>query len=348
MAIRKSSDRSISPGAPRSRIVPYRDIPAKDDNTLNQKALEPRLLVTVAVDERNLSRGWWRSRVGLLREIVNDARRDDVLSVAASTAYSTLFALVPLLLFLTALSGFVSRWLGTEDVVTRVTVWLFQHLPLSAAAAVRDPIQEALENKASGLLSLSAVLFIWFGKSAIAAAMGAVNKAYGRRDTRSWPVRTAIAIVLTIGLGVGFTVSSTALLFGHRWGEHLAAWLGAENSFPEFWSVARWPVIALLVFIGLAIFFWVAPDGDAPFRYTVPGALFTLIGWAIATYGFAYYFTVAGSYATAYGTLGGLLVFLFWLYVMSFIIIVGGEINAVVDHHRCRDIAPATGIPVRQ
>ncbi len=309
---------------------------------------EPRLQRTVKQDESNLAQGWWRSRIGLLREIVNDARRDDILSVAASMAYSTLFAIVPLLLFLTALSGFVSRWLGTEDVVTRVTVWLFQHLPLSTAAAVRDPIQEALNNQASGLLSLSAVLFIWFGKSAIAAAMGAVNKAYGRRDTRSWPVRTAIAIALTIALGVGFTVSSTALLFGRRWGADLAEWLGVESAYPEFWEIAHWPIIALLVLFGLSVFFWIAPDSDAPFAYTLPGAFFTLVGWTIATFGFAYYFTVAGSYSTAYGTLGGVLVFIFWLYVMSFVVIIGGEINAVIDHHRCRDVAPATGIPVRQ
>jgi membrane protein len=263
-------------------------------------------------------------------------------------AYTTLFALVPLLVFLTALSGFVSDWLGTENVVNRVTVWLFLHLPLSAAAAVRDPIQEALKSQAPGLLSISGLLAIWFGKSAISAAISAVNKAYGRRDTRNWFVRTAIAIALTLLLGIGLVLGSTALLFGSRWGADVAGWLGAADQFPEFWSAARWPIIALLVLISLTVFFWIAPDNDAPFRYALPGALFTLAGWTVATFGFAYYFTVAGSYSTAYGTLGGVLVFVFWLYVMSFVVIIGGEINAVIDHHRCRDQAPATGIPVRQ
>jgi membrane protein len=263
-------------------------------------------------------------------------------------AYTILFALIPLLLFLAALSGFVSRWLGTEDVVTRVTVWIFQHLPLSAAAAVRDPIQEVLQNQAFGLLSISAVLSIWAGKSAISGAMRAVNTAYGRRDSRSWFMRTGISIGLTIGLAIGFVLSSTALLFGSRWGADVAGWLGLESIFPEVWSVARWPIIAVLVLFGLTVFFWVAPDNQAPFRFALPGALFTLIGWTAATFGFIYYFTVAGAYSTAYGALGGVLVFIFWLYVMSFVVILGGEINAVIDHHRCRDIAPATGIPVRQ
>jgi membrane protein len=348
MAIRNVPDRSSTPGARRSRIVPYPGVALPDDSMSGDKVDGRRLLITTATDEANLAQGWWRSRVGLMREIVNDARRDEVLSVAASMAYTTLFALIPLLLFLTALSGFVSDWLGTEDVVNRVTVWLFLHLPLSTAAAVRDPIQEALKNQASGLLSISAVLAIWFGKSAIAAAIGAVNKAYGRRDTRNWFVRTAIAIVLTLALGVGFVLGSTALLFGSRWGADVAEWIGAEQVFPEIWSVARWPIIAVLVLFGLTVFFWVAPDNEAPFRFALPGALFTLAGWTAATFGFAYYFTVAGSYSTAYGTLGGVLVFVFWLYVMSFVVIIGGEINAVIDHHRCRDIAPATGIPVRQ
>jgi membrane protein len=304
--------------------------------------------VTEAIDEANLGRGWWRSRIGLLHEIFNDARRDDVPAAAGSMAYTILFALIPLLLFLAALSGFVSRWLGTEDVVTRVTVWIFQHLPLSAAAAVRDPIQEVLQNQAFGLLSISAVLSIWAGKSAISGAMRAVNTAYGRRDSRSWFMRTGISIGLTIGLAIGFVLSSTALLFGSRWGADVAGWLGLESIFPEVWSVARWPIIAVLVLFGLTVFFWVAPDNQAPFRFALPGALFTLIGWTAATFGFIYYFTVAGAYSTAYGALGGVLVFIFWLYVMSFVVILGGEINAVIDHHRCRDIAPATGIPVRQ
>src|SRR5688572_17128659 len=106
MAIHTLPDRSSSSVARHSRIIPYPGVTLPDDSTPVGPDDASRLLITTAADEANLAQGWWRSRIGLMREIFNDARRDEVLSVAGSMAYTTLFALVPMLLFLTALSGF--------------------------------------------------------------------------------------------------------------------------------------------------------------------------------------------------------------------------------------------------
>src|SRR5690349_9180945 len=129
-----------------------------------------------------------------LRDLLKRIQRNEVPVTAASMAYSILFALVPLLIFIAALSGFVSRWIGSDDTVSNVTDFAFRHLPQTSAEALREPIDTILRKQAGGLLSFGAVLAIWGSRSVITSAMRAVNRAYEREDSRGFVEKNALAL----------------------------------------------------------------------------------------------------------------------------------------------------------
>ncbi len=153
-------------------------------------------------------------------------KEDDLQGLAAEVAYHLLFSMIPLLIFLTALSSLLGRAIGTEDAVRRVTDWLFAHLPDSTAVAVADPVRTIIEQEQPGLLSFGALLALWSAKNAIAALMKALNRTFATNDQRSWLRRTLIALGLTLALGVAVVISSALLVAGRELGHVLADLFG--------------------------------------------------------------------------------------------------------------------------
>jgi len=258
-------------------------------------------------------------------------REDDLQGRAAEVAYNLLFSIVPLLIFLTSLSGFIARAAGTDDSMQRITNWLFDHMGTSQAQAVRDPIEKVVQSSHGGLLSVGAVLALWGGKNAVAAIMKALNTAFDVEEARPWPKRTGLAIGLTIGLGLAVAATSAIFLLGSGVAADVMARIGLGETWRSFWSIARWPVIAAILVVAVSFLYWAAPNIDAPFKWLTPGSVLTVVVWAIATLGLGFYFGHFAGYAGgAYGALGGVLAFLFWLDLMSLILLLGAELNSVL------------------
>jgi membrane protein len=269
--------------------------------------------------------------VGTAKTTFKKFQGDELPTYAAAVAYNVLFSVVPLLIFLTALSGAVGRAFGEQDTLERVTNWLFDHLPANTAIAVRDPIEAVIRQNHGGLLSVGALLALWGGRNAIAAVMKALNVVFDAEETRPWVKRNAVAIGLTVAFGLAFAVVSAAFLVGAGFAQGLSSDLGVGGTWRTVWSILRWPLIAVVLGLAVAALYWAAPNVDAPFRWLTPGAVLTVVLWAIASLGLGFYFAnFAGFAGAAYGVLGGLLAFVFWLYVMSLILLIGAELNAVV------------------
>lgn len=271
------------------------------------------------------------SVVETAKATLREFREDDLQGLAAEVAYHVLFSVIPLLIFLTALSGFISHAIGTEDAVQRVTDWLFAHLPNSTADAVANPMRTILEREQPGLLSVGALLALWSAKNAVAALMKALNRTFNVEDHRSWFRRTLIATGLTVALGLALVTASALLVAGHELGRLLADVLGMGNAWETAWAIMRWPLVALALAIAIAVLYWAGPDTAIPFSWLTPGSILAVTLLTVATYGIGLYFRYAAGWAgPAYGALGGVLAFVFWLYVVSLIILLGGELNAVM------------------
>ncbi len=258
--------------------------------------------------------------------------RHDLQGAAAEVAYNVIFAMVPMLIFLTAVSGVVARSLGLGEDRAALTEWLFHQsgLPPTTAAVLEGPIEQVIQSQAGGLLSLGLLLALWGAKNAVASLMKGLNRAHGVTEGRPWWRHTAIALGLTLALGAVFSTASAVLVLGDLFGSG-AAWGGV-------WDVLRVGLAPALLVLGLAVLYWVGPDTHAPFRWLSPGSVLAVLLWVAATYLLRWYFAHAAAYVTTYGVLGGLLALIFWLYVMSFVLLLGGQLDAVLA--QARDAAP--------
>ncbi len=157
-----------------------------------------------------------------------------------------------------------------------------------------------------------------------------MNRIYGVGESRSTPLRLAIALGLTV-LGAGIMVAAFVVLFvGQLYGPDIAAEIGLQDTAASLFSIGRWPMALVLILFAVALLYWLAPNADLPLKWLTPGALFFALTWVIASFGFGIYVSNFGSYNQTYGALGGVIVLLIWFYLTSFLLLLGVEINGVL------------------
>lgn len=274
----------------------------------------------------------------IVKQTVKEFREDDLPGLAAQVAYHLLFSVVPLLIFVTALSATISQAVGIDDAVNDILDWLFERLPPATVNAVAEPLRDVLSTEAGSFLSLGAVLALVSARNAMGSLMKALNVAFDVKETRPWWKQQLIAVGLTVALGLGIIASSAFFLLGAQIGAALTGPLGLGGAWGTVWNLARWPLIFVLLASALAFLYWAGPNVAAGFKWLSPGSVLAVVLWGLVTLGLNTYFRYFGGYAAAYGVLGGVLAFVFWLYVMSMVILFGGELNAVV----ARRYDPAT------
>ncbi|CAA9538860.1 MAG: Ribonuclease BN [uncultured Thermomicrobiales bacterium] len=261
---------------------------------------------------------------------LKDVKEDDIPGLAAQVAYHFLFSLVPLLILTAAIATTIGRaYEDVGDVTTNIIDWLSGRLPPQTAETLRPSIESALQTQTGSAVSLGALLALIGGRNAMGALMKALNVAFDVVETRPWWKQQAIAIGLTLSLGLAIVGSSAFFLLGEQIGNAIAGPLGLGDAFAFAWLVLRWPLIVVLLVTAFAVLYWAGPNVRASFTWITPGSVVAVILWGLVTFGLNIYFRFAGGY-TGYGPLGGLLAFVFWLFLTALAILVGGELNAVV------------------
>jgi len=262
--------------------------------------------------------------------LFKEAGVDDLSGAATELAYKLFLAMFPFLIFLTALGGFSSSLFGIQDPTTEIMDTLAPSLPEESESMIRKEITSVVEQKNAALLSFGIVGTIWAASSAMGAIMKGLNRIYGIEESRSLPKRYGVALGLTASAGLFIVVSAAIAVVGQAFGESIAAELGLEGAAGTVFNVARWPVAALLLMTAVALLYWAAPNTDLPFRWISPGAIMFVLVWVPATFLFGLYVSNFGSYSGTYGALGGVVVLLIWLYLTSYVLLLGGELNDVL------------------
>ena len=270
------------------------------------------------------------------RRVIHEIQQDDCLGRAAQLAYYFLFALFPFFLVLTTLLGY----LPVPNLMDRLLETLAEMLPGEALQLVQDRVRELVTNRRGGLLSLGLLAALWTSSSAVTAITDSLNRSYDVEEGRPfWKVRL-MAILLTIGLSVFIIVSLILLTFGPQIGGWIADKVGLGSVFKLAWNILRWPVIVGLIIVAMALIYYMAPDVEQEWQWITPGSVVAVIGWLLASLGFSFYVNNFGSYNATYGSIGAVIVLLTWMYVSGFFILVGGEINAEIEHAAARGKAP--------
>jgi membrane protein len=262
------------------------------------------------------------------RRVIAEVQEDNCLGYAAQLAYYFLFALFPFFLFLTALLGY----LPIPDLMEKIMELLAKVMPSDALHLVQDNVQSVVNQQRGGLLSFGILAALWTSSSAITAITDTLNRAYDVKEGRPfWKVR-GVAILLTIGFSLFIILSLTLLMFGPQLGAWMASLIGLGGLFEAIWNILRWPLILCLVTVALAVLYYFAPDVEQRWKWITPGSFFAVVAWTLVSLGFSYYVNNFGSYNETYGSIGAIIVLLTWMYVSGLIILVGGEINAEIEH----------------
>ena len=262
------------------------------------------------------------------RRVIAEIRDDDCLGRAAQLAYYFLFALFPFFLFLTTLLGY----LPIPDLLDRLLETLGQMLPGEALRLIEDNVRQLVTGQRGGLLSFGLLAALWTSSSALTAIIDSLNRAYDVEEGRPfWKVRL-IAMGITIGLSAFIVVALVLLTFGPQLGGWVADLVGLGRVFEVTWNIVRWPLIVGLLVVAIALLYYFAPDVEQSWTWITPGSACAVLGWLLASLGFAFYVNRFGSYNATYGSIGAVIVLLTWMYVTGLFILIGGEINAEIEH----------------
>lgn len=281
------------------------------------------------------------SPLQLARRVYDEFWNDEALDRGAALSYYFLFALFPMLLFLTALLGL----LPIPNLMDRLMEYVGRVLPGDSTSIVEKTLREITRGASGGLLSIGAVTALWAGSSGMASLMAALNVAYDAEDGRPWWKRRLIAIVLTVVFSVFTLCGLLLLVFGGQIGEAVANHVGLGGVFKVTWNVARWVVAVVVVAGGISLIYYLAPAVDQPWYWVTPGSAFALAGWLLASFGLQSYVSYFGNYNATYGSIGGVILLLLWFYLTGVILLTGAEINAEIEHaagERGRRLATAT------
>ncbi|AJY76032.1 YihY/virulence factor BrkB family protein [Paenibacillus beijingensis] len=258
------------------------------------------------------------------RNLIARFRDDEVPALGAQLTYYLILAFFPFLIFLVTLIGFVQ--LSSDTVLNG----LIRNLPASSGDTVRDIIREVSVNRNGAFLSVGMIATIWAASSGVNAVIKGLNKAYDEEETRPfWKVR-GISLLATVVLALVIMLVMLMLIFGRSIGEYMFQLLSYPDGFEPIWAVLKY-VVPLAAMIGVfMLLYWITPNRKMNFKEVIPGAVFASIGWIVTSFLFSIYVNQFGNYTKTYGSLGGVIVLLIWLYLSSIIIILGGEINATI------------------
>jgi membrane protein len=262
------------------------------------------------------------------RRVWNEISTDEVADRGAALAYYFLFALFPTLLFLTSLLGL----LPIPGLMDGLMAYGNQALPGDAASIVTKTLTEIQAGARGGLLSIGALAALWAASAGMASMMNALNVAYDVEDPRPWWKRRLVAILLTLGFSIFLLMALVLVVFGPRIGEAMAGQLGLGPVFNLVWNVASLPVVMVLVLVGIALVYYFAPATEQHWRWVTPGSAVALVLWLGMSWGLRFYVSNFGNYSATYGSIGGVILLMLWLYLTGVVLLVGAEINAEIEH----------------
>ena len=268
-------------------------------------------------------------KVDLVRTVFHSCQEHDLPGRAAQLSFYFLLALFPLLIFLSAVLGQV---LSTDqDVLNRLLGYVGSIMPWTAYELVRSTVQDIMEGTSGGKVSVGLVLALWTGSSGMVAIIEGLNVAYLVPEKRPWWRRRVVALILTICLGVLATLAMLLILAGDRLADLAASTLAPSFFLGATSALAQWIIALMCMLFALLIIYRFAPNlADQGVEAVLPGALVALAGWVFASSAFRIYLAVFDSFSRTYGSLGGVMVLLFWLYLTAASILVGGEVNSAI------------------
>jgi len=264
----------------------------------------------------------------VLDHFIYKLRNDYIFGYAAQMAYYLVLSIFP---FLIVLLNVLSL---TPIVTGEMPLEFLELLPVEVTNIIEGFVKDIATSSSQGLLSIAAIAGLWTASGGMMVTMRSINAAYGFKEKRSYLKRKLLSLLFTVALLILIVMVFVTLVVGELLGKWIFAFIGNEVLFLNLWQYLRFIIPILYMIIIFALMYKYTPstnrENKIKFKSTLFGSIFSTLGWIIASILFSYYVNNFGNYAVTYGSLGGVIVFLIWLYIISMIIILGGEINATL------------------
>lgn len=279
------------------------------------------------------SKGFLRKTVIFLVMFIKKIGDDDIFALGAQLAYYMVLSFIPFLMFLMTLVGF--SHLNSDAVLNLLS----NVMPTEAFNLIQSTVIEIVDREQTGLLWISIALAIWVSSSGFKAVIKGLNKAYGVKETRSYIKLKLISMIYTILLALIVIATLFLFVFGDVTGDFFMKVLEHPEFIYYIWNILRYVVVILIMILFFMFLYNATPCVRLGWLEVIPGAVITTLGWISISYIFAYYVNNFSNYSRLYGSLGAVFMFMTWMFITSMILILGGEINAVLaEKNRLKDL----------
>lgn len=283
-------------------------------------------------------RGWLQ----VIRRALTRSFADNMSILAGGVAFFAFLAVYPALIAALTLYGLIADPVQ----VAQQIAGLFGALPRDTRALLSQQLAAVIHSSGGALTAglIASLLFtLWSASSGTGNLITAVNIAYSEKETRSLIRLQIIALVLTLGAIIFVLLTLTLIAVVPAMLDYLGLGL-LERVLAQ---VVRWSLLFGVVIVGLAVVYRVAPDrADAKIRWVTPGALFAAFLWLLGSIVFSLYVSFFSNYNKTYGALAGVIVLMLWLFLTSYIVLLGAEINAEAERQTTKDSTTGKPMPM--
>jgi membrane protein len=257
-------------------------------------------------------------------------KEDRATGLAAEQAYYYMLAIFPLLILTLSILPYLSI-----DPVKAIE-FLNTIMPQQTVELIEDSIYEFISKPNGGLLTFGILGTIWSASNGMNAFIKAMNEAFNAQETRSFIMVRLLSIGLTIGLIFAFLIAFFLPIFGGVIISSLEKVINIPGETSVLLNVLRFIIAFVVIFAIITSLYRVAPNVDKTFKEVIPGSLVATIIWQVISLGFSFYVSNFGNYSSTYGSLGGVIVLMLWLFLTGLALVIGGEINAIYHKDNIR------------
>lgn len=262
-------------------------------------------------------------------DLSNEIKQDNVSNGAAALAYYLLLSIFPATIFLLSILPF----LPIPNLDQTIMDFLKEVLPGTAANVFQGTIEEITLVKKEGLLSFGALFTLWAASNGMYAIMQQLNITYDVVEGRPFWKTRGIALLLTVLFTLLIVGSFALVIFGGTLELWIASLIGENPAILYGFTAIRWVIIITGLLLGFALTYYYGPDVEQEFRFVSPGSVLGGVLLISTSLGFKYYVDHFGKYDATYGSLGAVIVMMLWLYITGLVILIGSEVNALIEHY---------------
>ncbi len=267
----------------------------------------------------------------LAKRVWDEINDDNLLGRASELAYSFVLSLFPMLLFLVALFGLFAN--AGAELRGRLLFYVSQMLPPSAFQLVSNTITEVTKSSSGSKITFGIVFSLWAASGGMASMISALNMAYHVRESRPWWRVRVRAVIITAGISVLVFAALSVVLIGAPLADFAGQKLHLHMLAVVAWKILQWPAAITFIATAFSVIYYFGPNLEERHWYWItPGSVFGVLIWLLASFGFRGYLHFFNTYSKTYGSLGAAIILLVWLYVTALAFLLGGEINAEIEH----------------